>query len=70
MKTKLKKALAVVLVMTIAMSMFTVCGFAASEADSLGTEIGTAIGTIVFLPFILVDEIIWIITGVHVFYWW
>ncbi len=70
MKTKLKKALAVVLVMAISTSMFTVCGFAASEADSLGTEIGTAIGTIVFLPFILVDEIIWIITGVHVFYWW
>lgn len=70
MKSKMKKVLAVVLVAAIAMSMFTICGFAASEADSLGTEIGTALGTIVFFPFILIDEIIWIITGVHVFYWW
>ncbi len=70
MKTKMKKVLAVILVMAMAISMFTACGFAASEANSLGYEIGTALGSIVFLPFILIDEIIWIITGVHVFYWW
>ncbi len=68
MKSKMKKVLAVFLAVALVMSMFTICGFAASETDSLGYEIGTALGTIVFFPFILIDEIIWIITGIHIFY--
>lgn len=70
MKSIMRKVLAVILVMAISMSVFSVCGFAASEINSLGSDIGTAIGTIVFSPFILIDGIIWIITGIHIFYWW
>ena len=66
MKTKMKKVLAVVLIMAIAMSMFTVCAFAAPPEPSPGT----IIGGIIFFPFILVDSIIYAFTGIHVFYWW
>ena len=66
MKTKIKKILAVVLVVTVAMSMFTICGY----AESPGMSLGPALGTIIFSPFILIDTIIYVVTGIHVFYWW
>ncbi len=65
----MKKLLAIVLVMALVMSALTICGSAAYEPDqSTGGVIGTFLGTIVFSPFILIDGIIWIITGVHIFY--
>ena len=38
------------------------------HAASIGTTIGTAIGSIIFSPFLLIDFIIWVFTGVHIFY--
>ena len=65
----MKKIIAIVLVIALVVSAFTICGSAGYTPDqSTGGAIGTAIGTIVFLPFILVDGLIWIITGVHIFY--
>ena len=66
----MKKIIAIVLVMTLIMSAFTVCGSAAYSLpdQSTGGAISQALGTILFLPFILVDGIIWIVTGVHIFY--
>lgn len=65
----MKKIIAIVLVIVLVMSAFAVCGSAGYMPDqSTGGAIGEAIGTIVFLPFILIDGLIWIITGVHIFY--
>ncbi|MBQ3006990.1 MAG: hypothetical protein IJD78_05450 [Clostridia bacterium] len=65
----MKKIIAIVLVAAIMMSALTICGSAAYMPDqSTGGAIGQALGTIVFFPFILIDGIIWIITGVHIFY--
>ena len=65
----MKKSIAMVLVAAIIMSAFSICGSAAYEPlQSTGGVIGEALGTIIFLPFILIDGIIWIITGVHIFY--
>ena len=65
----MKKIIAMVLVAAIMISALTIYGSAAYEPfQSTGGVIGEAIGTIIFLPFILIDGIIWIITGVHIFY--
>lgn len=65
----MKKIIAIVLVMALVMSALTVCGSAAYTPDqSTGGVIGTFLGTIIFSPFIIIDGIIWIITGVHIFY--
>ncbi len=65
----MKKIIAIVLVAALMISALTICGSAAYEPlQSTGGAIGEALGTIVFLPFILIDGIIWIITGVHIFY--
>lgn len=42
-----------------------------NETDSFFTDVGTFLGAIVFSPFILIDGIISLFTGVHIFYpWW
>ena len=64
MKTA-KKILAIVLVFTFALSALVI----PASAESLGYEIGQALGTIVFSPFIVVDLLIYSIFGIHVFYW-
>ncbi|MBR5561850.1 MAG: hypothetical protein IKW12_01730 [Clostridia bacterium] len=65
----MKKIIAIVLVMALVMSALTICGSAAYAPDqSTGGVIGTFLGTILFSPFIIIDGIIWIITGVHIFY--
>lgn len=69
MKKTMKKLFAVLLVVAVAAAMFTVTGFAAGSERSLGYEIGQVLGSIVFSPFLLVDYLVWIITGIHIFYW-
>ncbi len=64
MKTA-KKILAIVLVFTFALSALVI----PASAESLGYEIGQALGTIVFSPFIIVDMLLYSILGIHVFYW-
>lgn len=61
----LKKFIAVLLIVAIAISMFAIT----ASAESIGTLIGTAIGTVIFSPFILIDTLLYPIFGFHVLYW-
>ena len=64
MKTT-KKIIVVLLVIAIAVSVLAIN----ASAYSAGYEIGQILGSIVFSPFLLIDYIVYIITGIHIFYW-
>lgn len=64
MKTA-KKLVITVLIFAVAISVLVI----PASAESLGYEIGQALGTIVFSPFILVDLLLYSIFGFHIFYW-
>lgn len=53
----LKKFIAVLLIVAIAISMFAITASAES------------IGTVIFSPFILIDTLLYPIFGFHVLYW-
>ena len=42
------------------------------QAAGVGSVIGRILGTIVFSPFLLIDLIVWVLSGfnIHIFYWW